>query len=187
MHFSERSDRRDPAVHENALGRTAERRAIAAMFPGLDPDRVAIAPSRAAAHLALQLVLADAGDELLVLPDADPIVREVAIVAGLATTDVEADGSALFDAATERTRAIVVGTADEELIALLAELDLPILAIDSSIVFDPIFHTERAPLIAVVREGATYAWLALFGPADRAEPLMTRLEWLAPVLFARIG
>ena len=187
MRFSERSDRRDPAMRENALGRAEERRAIAAMFPGLDPDRVAIAPSRAAIHLALQLVLADPGEELLVLPDADAIVREVAIVAGLATTDVDADGAALFEAATERTRALVLGTADEELIALLAELDPPIVAIDSSIVLDPIFHTERAPLIAIVREGATHAWLALFGPADRAEPLMTRLEWIAPVLFARVG
>ena len=152
---------------------------------GLAPDRVVTAPSVASIHLALFYVLADAGDEVLVLGSADSTVGEAARISGL---DVQAiadlDAESLFESAGERTRAIVIEReVDPEVIELLAELDLPI--VSSRRIAHRIYETADAPLLALVGSRSSIAWLAVLGPADRAEPLLTRLEPFARVFFTR--
>ncbi len=185
--FSERSDRRSSSVH--GLGPEGERVAIAARL-GLDVERVASAPSVAAIELALFHVLGDPGDEVLVAASADAIVREVAEVSGLDAVPLETlDAAALFEAAGERTRALVIGAADvdAELVAMLGELDLPLLAPAAALALRSLFVGEAAPLALVVGEADGIAWLAVLGPADRAEPLLGHLERFAHVFFARAG
>ena len=185
--FSERSDRRSSSVH--GLGPERERVAIAARL-GLDVERVASAPSVAAIELALFHVLGDPGDEVLVAASADAIVREVAEVSGLDAVPLETlDAAALFEAAGERTRALVIGAADvdAELVAMLGELDLPLLAPAAVLALRRLFAGEAAPLALVVGEADGSAWLAVLGPADRAEPLLAHLERFAHVFFARAG
>ena len=48
-----------------------------------------------------------------------------------------------------------------------------------------IYETADAPLLALVGSRSSIAWLAVLGPADRAEPLLTRLEPFARVFFTR--
>jgi hypothetical protein len=169
------------------MGRAEERAAIAAGIAGVDADRIAIAPSVAAIELALFYVLADPGAEVLVW--SDPIAVDVAAVSGLDATPLSAlDAETLYESASDRTRVLAIGTAlDPELVELLGELAVPLVCHDSAIAEHPIFRTEHAPLVALVGERGTSAWLAVLGPADRAEPLVTRLEWHAHVFFARTG
>jgi len=185
--LSERSDRADPEPRPSALGSLRSRSDIASAFPGLEPDRIAIAPSIAAIELALFHVLADPGGEVLVW--SDPLAADVAAVSGLEATPVaELDAETLYETASDRSRVLVIGTPlDHELVELLAELALPIVCRDTTIAEHPIFRTEHAPLVVVVGETDTRAWLAVLGPGGRAEPLITRLAWHAHVFFARAG
>lgn len=181
--FSERSDRASKAG--GTLGDGATRAEIAAIVR-VDPDRIAIAPSVAAIHLALFYVLADPGDELIMLPSADPIASEVAAVSGLAVTEqTELDAESLFEMASERTRVIALG--DDDAVDLLAELDVSLLARAPLLVGHPIFETEHAPLAVVIGVHETNAWLAVLGPEDRAGSLLAKLEAFAHVFFARLA
>jgi len=185
--LSERSERAAAAPRDRG---DAEARARVADELRVDPDRVAIAPSLASIHLALFYVLADPGDEVLVIGASDTLAGEAARISGLDVQSLDAiDAEALFESAGERTRAIVLDDAaiDPEVIELLAELDVPILSTNASLARHAIFQTEHAPLVAVLGERDRIAWLALLGPADRAEPLMTRLDPFAHVFFARAG
>lgn len=175
--WSERSEREHPTMH--TLGTERERADVATEI-GIDADRVAIVPSRAAGLHALFFVLGDPGDEALVAND--PLAIDVAVVAGLDATPLPdlLDGDALFEAAGERTRVIVVDGLEPELVELLAELSLPIVTRDASLVRHRVFESEEAPLAIVLTE----RWLAVLGPEDRAGPLLTRLAWHAHVFLA---
>lgn len=186
MHLSERSERRAPAA--GTLGNAEARARVAARLATqgarLDADRVAIAASEAAILHALFYVLADAGEEVVVSGSA--LAAEVAVVAGLDVVELRAsDGQALFDAVGERTRVVVVGAVDDEALEVLAEMALPIVSTDLGLAAHAIFASEHAPLVALVGEDEGGAWLAVLGPADLAEPLVTRLECHARVFFAR--
>lgn len=180
--LSERSERRE-ARARGELGDRMAREAIAAAL-GVSAERVAIAPSRAVIELALFYVLADLGDEVL---DAtrDPITEEAAAISGLAWAALDSlEAQEFFESVGERTRAIVIDAATEELVTLLAELDLPIvcraLAADARSMLDG----AEAPLVLLEGADDARAWLAVLGPEDRAAPLLTRLEQLAAVFFA---
>ena len=187
--FSERSER-STSETDDALGSIEDRaRAVAelrALGAALDPTRIAIASSRASAYLALFYVLADLADEIIVLSPGDSFVSEVATISGLHASSIAAlDARDLFEATTERTRAIAITRASTEMLELLAELALPIVidatehASRSTIATHPIFGSERAPLAIEVRGRV----LAICGPANVAEPLLARLEPFASVFF----
>lgn len=211
--FSERSDRPETPKrrrHELDLAPPDDAAAFApheghariAAEIGIDPERVVLVPSAAAATLGLLYVLADAGDEVLVTAPGDPRARELAAVSGLVATSIPLrivdarwtlEAETLFETASERTRALLIGSPSvptgwvvpDELLEVLAELALPIVidarlrGAERSILAHPIFATEHAPLTIVHGE----RWLAVAGPPDRAEPLLARLERVAGSFF----
>jgi hypothetical protein len=183
--LSERSERRDAREPQGALGPAALRAAIR----GIDPERVAIGPSRNAIVMAALYVLADAGDEIVLAAPIDPSVSEAATISGLDAQPLTAlDAETVFDAAGERTRAFVLdaSTVTSELLALLGEVALPVIVV-GAIAPDPILSTPDAPLVLVVAEEHDHAWVAALGPADRAEPFLARLALHASVFLRRAG
>lgn len=181
----------DQATHER-VGR-----ALAAR--GLEGEGLFVASSRSAALLTLFHVLADAGDELLVAAPTDPLFVELALVSSLhlasfplvpaARWTVEAE--ALFDAPSERTRAVVLGhpsvpsgaLLEPEVVDVLAELGLPIvcdeIALDdagSSLARHPRFGAgPEAPLSALVAQAEGHVFVLVRGPEDLAGALSRRL------------
>lgn len=233
--FSERSDRpsvmvrgaregeidlspRLSALEREPFGRAETRASVAGLLAergaSIDPERIVMVPSASAATLALLYVLADPGDEILVTAPRDPRLDELAAVSGVALAPVPLavvdtrwvlDASALFEAAMERARAIVLASPGmptgslvaDEVVDVLAELDLPVVCDESlarlafagtprSIIAHPIFSSDRAPLTLVLDTGGDLGcFIAVGGPEDRAGPMLARLERVAMTFFAR--
>lgn len=205
LDLSPRCDAPSFAPHE---GHARVAGALRALGARIVPERIVLVPSAPAAYLGLLYVLADPGDEVLVTAPGDPRLAELAAISGVGASALPLrlvderwtlDAETLFEAAGERTRAVLLASpgvptghrVPDELIDVLAELALPIvcderlatLGIESaprSILAHPIFETEHAPLALVIGEH----WLAVAGPADRAEPVLTRLERIAGSFFA---
>lgn len=170
------------------------------------PDAVFLASGREAALLTLLHVLADAGDELLVPSPIDPTHAELATVSALHLASFAlvpgdawtVDARALFDAPTERTRAVVIGrpatpsgiVVDVEALEVLAELGLPVVCDESalaasrrSLACEPWLTSERAPLLVIVGAEEGRAFVGVRGPEDLAGPLARRLGGLEPTLL----
>ncbi len=118
------------------------------------------------------------------------------------------DAVSLFEAVNDRTRAVLLASpnhptghyVDTDTLAALAELDLPIVS-DEVFMRFPLETSERAVrsvletegLFAIALEGLSktaglpqlkLGWMALSGPDDRVDPLLTRLERIADAFLS---
>lgn len=203
--LSERSDRpREESLAQATIDLRASARidrarvASVASRRGIEPESLFLASSPEAALLTVFHVLGDPGDEVLAPAPLDPRHAELATASGLhvasfplvAAETWSVDARALFDAPTERTRAVVLGrparpsgiVLDGEVLEVLGELGLPVVCDESEL--DPSLgsiaqgmprDTEHAPLVLLVGREDEHVLVAVRGPEDRAGPVARRL------------
>ena len=200
----------DPAVTSYApdpRGRREARDALVAAGLAPSADRVFLTASTSEAYAHLFTLLADPGDEVLVPAPSYPLLSHLAHLAGVALVPYEGiydgrwtfDAPALFDAITERTRALVAVSPnnptgaylDADALAALAALELPLIV-------DEVFHAYplEAPAsrpraftvqdtLVFTLDGASkrcalpqvkLGWISLSGPAAAVDAAAARLE-----------
>lgn len=195
------------AYRPQALGLPEARAAVAAA-DGVPADRVVITASTSEAYSLLFKVLCDPGDAVLALVPGYPLFEHLARFEGVALhpcplawdgawhLDVEAVRAAL----TPRTRAVLVVSPNNPTghylrpreLARLAALGLPVIV-------DEVFrryphagpaHTalDQLDLPVIVLDGLSKrvglpqlkaGWMVVGGPPAFADPLLTRLGWVA--------
>lgn len=191
-------------------GRLAAREALVAA--GLAPhvDRVFLTASTSEAYAHLFTLLADPGDEILVPAPSYPLLAHLAHLAGVALVPYACrydgrwsfDATELYEAVSERTRAIVAVSPNHPTGAYLDADQLEALAsFEVPLIVDEVFHAypleapartprafERAEGLVFALDGASkrlalpqvkLGWISIAGPDALVAAATERLEGIA--------